>query len=107
MADSAAPAPRLLALGKRLRSLPGGRGLFARVLGRMVPYTGALGARVLELEPGRAVVELTDRRRVGNPLGSVHAVALVNTGELATGLSVLTALPQGIRGIVTGLSAEY
>jgi acyl-coenzyme A thioesterase PaaI-like protein len=107
MADSAAPGPRLLALWKRLRPLPGGRGLFARVLGGMVPYTGTLHARVLDLEPGRAVVRLADRRRVRNHLGSLHAVALVNTGELATGLAVLTALPQGIRGIVTGLSAEY
>ena len=97
----------LFAFWRRLAPLPGGTWIFSRILGRLAPYTGSMGAHVTLLEPGHAVVQLSDRRRVRNHLNSVHAVALINLGEVATGLAVISQLPPGTRGIVTSLGAEY
>lgn len=102
-----APGARVLSLWRRCAPLPFGRELFMLAFGNIVPYSGALGARVEALEPGFVRVSLADRRGVRNHLNSIHAVALANLGEMASGLAMVTALPPGVRSIVVSLHTEY
>lgn len=91
----------------RLSGLPGGRALFSKMIGMMAPYTATIKPYVAELREGFARVEMKDRRGVRNHLNSIHAMALVNLAEVASGLSVTYSLPEDMRGILVGFEIEY
>lgn len=91
----------------RMHSLPGGPQMFSRLVGMLAPYTGTIGASVVELERGRSRVVLRDRRGVRNHLRSVHAIALANLAELAGNIAVAYSLADDARFIVAGISMEY
>jgi len=107
MARNDAPGTALLAHWRRLSGLPGGRWLFSKLLGWMVPYSGSVSPKVLELEAGHARVRIDERRALRQHLGSVHAIALMNVAEMASGLAMMGALPASMRGIVTKIAITY
>jgi len=98
---------RVISLWRRWGKTALGRRFYAWMLGRMVPYSGSIRPLVLRLEPGYVRIALRDRRALRNHLHSIHAIALANLGELASGLAMLSALPDDVKAIVTGLDIEY
>ena len=91
----------------RLSKVPGGKAIFSRLVGISAPYTGSIGARVLDLRRGFSRTELTDRRKVRNHLDCVHAIALANLAELTGNVAVAYTLPDDARFIVAGMSIDY
>ena len=84
-----------------------GRRLFSRTLGRFAPYTGTIGARVEELEPGHSLVTMRDRKAVRNHLNSVHAVAMANLTEVSGSLAIIASMQPNTRMIPVRLETEY
>ncbi|MFN8611982.1 MAG: hotdog fold domain-containing protein [Vulcanimicrobiota bacterium] len=97
----------ILTKWKILSKLPAGRWFFGRLLGFFVPYTGTIGANVVSLRPGHCKALLPDRRAVRNHLGSIHALALGNLGEMTLGLAMTALQPKDGRFIPIRLEMEY
>ena len=97
----------LLRQWQRFCRLPGGRYLFGRFLGLMVPYAATIRPDVVVLEPGFARMRLRDRRRVRNHLFSIHATALITLAETAANLAMSSGQPRQGRWIVTGMDNDF
>lgn len=96
-----------LTLWKILSRLPAGGWFFDKALGFVVPYSGSIGAHIESLSPGHARVAMPDRRGVRNHLGSIHACALANLGELTLGLAMTALQPRNGRFIPMRLEVDY
>ena len=100
-------AASVLAQYRLLSRWPAGRWLFSRAVCFRAPYFATIAPRFIALEPGRCEVEIRDRRRVHNHIGTVHAIALCNLAELSAGVMTEASLPATMRWIPKGMTVEY
>lgn len=97
----------VLKLYNRLSPAPGGRWLFSRLICLKAPYFGSIKPSVTEMRPGCAVVELKQRWRVQNHIGTVHAIAVCNLCEMAMGMAAEATIPSHLRWLPKGIRVEY
>lgn len=90
-----------------LSSKPFGKTIYSILINLYVPYTGSIGSRVEQLEPGYARIRLKERRSVQNHLRSIHALAIANVAELAGNLALFAGMPGDARLIVKGFDIRY
>lgn len=102
-----ADASDMLKMWEKFSAFPGGKMLFSKFIGKMIPYTGSVHPEVLEISPGKSHVMMKDRKKVRNHLRCIHAIAQTNLAEFTTGLAMLSGIPENTRGIITGLSIEF
>ena len=92
---------------QKLEKTAVGRKLFNFLIPFINPYTGALKAEVVELQPGHARIILKDRRAIRNHLNSIHAIALTNLGEFVSGLALITLFNGNMRGIPIEIKINF
>ncbi len=97
----------LLATYQKFMRLPFGQWLFTRAVCFKAPYFGSMGPRITGLEHSRCEATITDRRKVHNHIGTVHAIALCNLAELTAGVMTDASLPNGMRWIPKGMTVQY
>lgn len=84
-----------------------GKAVFNRLFHFYVPYTGSIHPEIQELRPGYARVQVKDRKKIRNHLNSIHAAALMNLAEAASGLAFVCGLPKDAKAIVIEFTVEY
>ena len=105
--NNESPGEKILATWKKLKDKPFGKKLFSRGVGKIAAYSGTIKAIITDLKPGNCQAFLKERSKNKNHLKSIHAVALINLGELTSGLAVLSGMTSQVRGILTKMEMEY
>ena len=86
-----------------------GKWFFTGLVGFIAPYTGSISTYVEDLSNDQSIIILYDYPWLRNPFGSIHAIALANVGEYASGIILVSQLQikKDIRGVPIKITTEY
>ncbi|WP_068251740.1 hotdog fold domain-containing protein [Janibacter corallicola] len=94
-------------LYRRITRLPAGKRIFSLLYSLKAPYFATVRPNVREVRANYAEVSISNRRRVHNHIGTVHAIAVCNGLEAAMGLLAEATCPADKRWLPRGLSVSY
>lgn len=81
--------------------------LLTWAFGKNVPFMRTARLQFLELGEERALLQLRNRRRVRNHIGSVHAAAVALLAETASGTLLTMNLPDDRVPLLKSMQIEY
>lgn len=96
-----------LQLYNKLQKFPFGKRIFSYMLCYRIPYFFSIKPLVLELQEGKSVVQMHERRSIHNHLQTIHAIALCNLCEAAMAVVTDVTIPKNLRFIPAGMTVEY
>lgn len=76
-------------------------------IGRVIPFAGTAGTKILTLTPNECVIVMRNKRKVQNHIGSVHAAAIALLAESATGLITGMNVPDDRILVIRNMELEY
>ena len=96
-----------LSAWQRMPQWFGGKWIFSRLVCLKAPYFASIRPRFKALCPGYCEVHIKKRRAIPNHIGTVHAIAMCNMAELASGTMIDVTIPVTHRWIPKGMTVEY
>jgi acyl-coenzyme A thioesterase PaaI-like protein len=72
-----------------------------------VKFAGTGAVQILELEEGRAVLQMRNVRKVQNHIGTIHATGMALLAESATGVALGMTLPDSKIPLLKSMHVDY
>lgn len=99
--------PTILERYQNLSRYPGGKFIFAKLVGLSAPFFSKIHPIFVDLRPAYCETQIKDRRSVRNHLGTINAGALCSMAEMTGGLALDTIIPNSMRWIPKTMTVEY
>jgi len=99
--------PTILERYQNLSRYPGGKFVFAKLVGFSAPFFSKIHPIFIDLRPAYCETQIKDRRSVRNHLGTINAGALCSMAEMTGGLALDTIVPNSMRWIPKTMTVEY
>lgn len=99
--------PSILERYDSISRYPGGKFLFAKLVGWSAPFFAKIKPRFVDLRQAYCETQIDDRRGVRNHLGTINAGALCSLAEMTGGLALDTVVTKNMRWIPKTMTVQY